>query len=155
DGEARRQVRQLRGRLMLSVAEARGRILAAFKPLPAEQVALPEAIGRVLAEDLHARLTQPPFDASAMDGYAVRAADIAQLPARLTIVGYAPAGGARPAPLRPGEAVRIFTGAPLPDGADTIVIQEDTATEGDQVLVREAGGRGSYVRAAGLDFRQG
>ena len=80
----------------------------------------------MLAEDLHARLTQPPFAASAMDGYAVRAADVASVPVRLKIVGYAPAGGALAAALQPGEAVRIFTGAPLPEGADTIVIQEDT-----------------------------
>jgi molybdopterin molybdotransferase len=140
---------------MLSVAEARARIIAAFKPLPAEQVALPEAVGRILAEDVRARLTQPPFAASAMDGYAVRAADVATPPVRLEIVGYAPAGGARAAPLRPGEAVRIFTGAPLPEGADSIVIQEDTASEGEQVLVKAAAGKGTYVRPAGLDFREG
>ncbi|MFI5018181.1 MAG: gephyrin-like molybdotransferase Glp [Dongiales bacterium] len=140
---------------MLSVAEARGHITAAFRSLPAEQIALPEAIGRVLAEDLHARLTQPPFAASAMDGYAVRAADVASAPVRLKIAGYAPAGGAPAAALRPGEAVRIFTGAPLPEGADTIVIQEDTEAHEDHVLVKEAGPKGSYVRPAGLDFREG
>jgi molybdopterin molybdotransferase len=140
---------------MLSVAEARARIIAAFKPLPAEQVALPEAVGRILAEDVRARLTQPPFAASAMDGYAVRAADVDTPPVRLKIVGYAPAGGARAAPLQPGEAVRIFTGAPLPEGADTIVIQEDTASEGELVLVKAAAGKGTYVRPAGLDFREG
>jgi molybdopterin molybdotransferase len=139
---------------MLSVAEARGRIIAAFRPLPAEQVALPEAVGRVLAESVRARLTQPPFAASAMDGYAVRAEDVARLPVRLKIAGYAPAGGAA-APIGPGEAVRIFTGAPLPEGADTIVIQEDTEAEGEQVLVKEAGPKGTYVRPAGLDFREG
>jgi len=140
---------------MLSVAEARGRIVAAFRPLPAEQVALPEAIGRVLAENVRARLTQPPFAASAMDGYAVRAADVARLPVRLKIAGYAPAGGAQEAPIGPGEAVLIFTGAPLPEGADTIVIQEDTEAAGEQVLVKEAGPKGAYVRPAGLDFREG
>ena len=132
---------------MLSVAEARGHITAAFRSLPAEQIALPEAIGRVLAEDLHARLTQPP--------YAVRAADVASAPVRLKIAGYAPAGGAPAAALQPGEAVRIFTGAPLPEGADTIVIQEDTQAHEDHVLVKEAGPKGSYVRPAGLDFREG
>jgi molybdopterin molybdotransferase len=140
---------------MLSVAEARGRIITAFRPLPAEQVALPEAIGRVLAENVRARLTQPPFAASAMDGYAVRAADVTRLPVRLKIAGYAPAGAAQAAPIGPGEAVRIFTGAPLPAGADTIVIQEDTEAEGEQVLVKEAGPTGTYVRPAGLDFREG
>jgi molybdopterin molybdotransferase len=140
---------------MLSVAEARGRITAAFRPLPAEQVALPQAIGRVLAEDVRARLTQPPFAASAMDGYAVRSADVARLPVRLRVAGYTPAGGAQAAPLGPGQAVRIFTGAPLPAGADTIVIQEDTESEGEQVLIKEAGRKGAHVRPAGLDFRVG
>ncbi|HZT18080.1 MAG TPA: gephyrin-like molybdotransferase Glp, partial [Dongiaceae bacterium] len=138
-----------------SVAEARTRITAAFAPLPAEQVPLPQAIGRILAEDVRARLTQPPFAVSAMDGYAVRAADVARLPATLRVVGHAPAGGAHPAPLQPGEAVRIFTGAPLPEGADTVVIQEDTEAEGERVRIKEAGPRGTYVRPAGLDFRQG
>ena len=115
---------------MLSVAEARARILAAFAPLAAEQVALPQALGRVLAEPVHARLTQPPFAVSAMDGYAVRAQDVARVPVSLKIVGYAPAGGAYDHALKPGEAVRIFTGAPLPEGADAIVIQEDTEASG-------------------------
>ena len=140
---------------MLSVAEARARIVAAFSPLPSEQLPLTAAVGRVLAEDVHARVTQPPFPASAMDGFAVRAQDVAKLPARLRVVGYAAAGGAEAAPLRAGEAVRIFTGAPLPMGADTIVIQEDTDIEGDRVLVKEAGPKGAFVRPAGLDFKQG
>jgi len=140
---------------MLSVAEARARIAAAFAPLPAEQLALPDCIGRVLAEDVRARLTQPPFDASAMDGFAVRAADVATLPARLRIVGYSPAGSAPAAALRPGEAVRIFTGAALPAGADTIVIQEDTEIAGEWVTIKEAGPKGSFVRPSGLDFRLG
>jgi molybdopterin molybdotransferase len=140
---------------MIPVAEARRRILAAFSVLPAEQVALPAALGRVLAEDVHARLTQPPFPASAMDGYAVRAADVASVPARLKVVGHAPAGGVYAGRLGPGEAVRIFTGGPLPEGADAIVIQEDTEAAGDQVLVKESSAAGRYVRPAGLDFRQG
>src|SRR5436190_13742391 len=140
---------------MLSVAEARARILSAFAPLPAEQVVLPDALGRVLAEDVHARLTQPPFAVSAMDGYAVRAADVARVPASLRLVGYAPAGGAYDGHLKPGEAVRIFTGAPLPDGADAIVIQEDTQASGETVVVRETSTVGHYVRPAGLDFKLG
>jgi len=140
---------------MLSVAEARARILSAFAPLPAEQVVLPDALGRVLAEDVHARLTQPPFAVSAMDGYAVRAADVARVPASLRLVGYAPAGGAYDRRLKPGEAVRIFTGAPLPDGADAIVIQEDTQASGETVVVRETSTVGHYVRPAGLDFKLG
>jgi molybdopterin molybdotransferase len=140
---------------MISVEEALSRILAAFAPLPAESVALPQALGRVLAEDVTARVTQPPADMSAMDGYAVRAADVAEVPARLRVVGHVPAGGSYDAPLAPGEAVRIFTGAPLPAGADTIVIQEDTEADGDEVTVKEAAAKGTYVRPAGLDFRAG
>jgi molybdopterin molybdotransferase len=144
---------------MLSVAEALARITAAFAPLPAETVGLAEALGRVLAEDVAARVTQPPTDVSAMDGYAVRAADVARVsegvPARLEVVGRAPAGGAYAGVLGPGQAVRIFTGAPLPEGADAIVIQEDTETEGDTVIVKEGAPEGHYVRPAGLDFRAG
>ncbi len=140
---------------MLSVAEARARILTAFAPLPAEQVALPDALGRVLAEPVHARLTQPPFAVSAMDGYAVRAADVVRVPVNLKLVGYAPAGGAYGNRLKIGEAVRIFTGAPLPEGADAIVIQENTEASGETVLVKESSATGNYVRPAGLDFKRG
>ena len=140
---------------MLSVAEALARITAAFAPLPGETVGLGEALGRVLAEDVAARVTQPPADVSAMDGYAVRAADVTRVPARLAVVGRAPAGGAYEGVLGPGQAVRIFTGAPLPEGADAIVIQEDTETEGDTVIVKEGAAEGRYVRPAGLDFRAG
>jgi molybdopterin molybdotransferase len=114
-----------------------------------------QGLGRVLAEDAAARVTQPPADVSAMDGYAVRAADVAKVPARLKVVGQAPAGGSYEGTLRPGEAVRIFTGGPLPAGADTIIIQEDTVAEGGQVTVKEGAAAGTYVRRAGLDFRAG
>jgi molybdopterin molybdotransferase len=140
---------------MLSVGEARARIVAAFRSLGSEQVGLTNALGRVLAEDVAARVTQPPADVSAMDGYAVRAADVATVPARLRVVGQAPAGGSYDATVSAGEAVRIFTGGPLPSGADTIVIQEDTTAEGDHVVVREGAARGTYVRRAGLDFKTG
>ena len=140
---------------MLTVAEARARIVSAFAPLPAEQVSLANALGRVLAEPVNARLTQPPFAVSAMDGYAVRAADVAKVPVTLKLVGYAPAGRAYGSAIKPGEAVRIFTGAPLPEGADAIVIQEDTQSTGDSVLVKEGAPAGRYVRPAGLDFRRG
>ena len=140
---------------MLTVTEARARIVSAFAPLPAEQVALTNALGRVLAEPVHARLTQPPFAVSAMDGYAVRAADVARVPTSLRLAGYAPAGSAYDKALRPGEAVRIFTGAPLPEGADAIVIQEDTEAGTDTVLIKESAAIGHYVRPAGLDFRSG
>ena len=140
---------------MIPVEEALKRILGAFAPLPAETVGLSEALGRVLAEPVVARVTQPPAAVSAMDGYAVRAEDVARVPARLRRVGEAPAGGAFDGEVGPGEAVRIFTGGPLPRGADTIVIQEDTQAEGDEVLVRETAERGRYVRPEGLDFRHG
>lgn len=127
---------------MIAVEEARSRILSAFETLPGEVVALDQALGRVLAEDVYARLTQPPKAVSAMDGYAVRASEVASVPVRLRVVGRAPAGGSYDAPLGAGEAVRIFTGGPLPEGADAIVIQEDTATgsddEGTWVEIRES-----------------
>jgi molybdopterin molybdotransferase len=140
---------------MISVEQARRRLLAPLKPLGAEQVGLADALGRVLAEDVAARRTQPPFAVSAMDGYAVRAADVARVPARLRVVGSVPAGQAYPHSLKAGDAVRIFTGAPLPQGADAVVIQEDTSREGEIVLVNERAPVGHYVRPAGLDFREG
>ncbi len=140
---------------MISVEEARQRLLAPLRPLGSEQVPLSDALGRVLAEDIAARRTQPPFAVSAMDGYAVRAEDIAKVPARLSVVGSVPAGHAHGEPLGAREAVRIFTGAPLPAGADTIVIQEDAEREGDHVLIREAMRPGAHIRVAGLDFREG
>ena len=140
---------------MLSVAEALARILAAFQPLPAETVGLSEALGRVLAAPVTARVNQPPQDVSAMDGYAVRAADVAQVPSRLKVAGQAPAGAAFAGTLGAGEAVRIFTGAPLPEGADAVVIQENTEAEGESVRVKTSAAPGDYVRPAGLDFRMG
>jgi molybdopterin molybdotransferase len=140
---------------MIPVEEALARITAAFRPLPAETLGLTETLGRVLAEDVVARVTQPPKDVSAMDGYALRAANVAEVPARLRVVGQAPAGGAYDGVVAPGEAVRIFTGGPVPQGADTIVIQENTSTEGGDVIVQETAAEGHYVRRAGLDFRAG
>ena len=140
---------------MIPVAEAQERLIAMIKPLGAEQVPVSEALGRVLAEDVIARRTAPPWAVSAMDGYAVRAADVARVPTKLKVVGAVPAGQAYPHPIKAGEAVRIFTGAPVPDGADAIVIQEDTDREGDLVLVREGAPTGRYVRPAGLDFKEG
>ena len=140
---------------MISVEEARARLLAPLQPLGVEQVSLAEAAGRALAEDVVARRTQPPFAVSAMDGYAVRAADVARVPARLKVVGSVPAGQAHDGSVGVGEAVRIFTGAPVPAGADAIVIQEDTARDGDVVIVNEAAPKGRYVRPAGLDFSAG
>ncbi len=140
---------------LMPVAEARQRILADLPTMPSEQVSLPEAHGRVLAEDLASKVTQPPLAVSAMDGYAVRAADVADVPTDLKIVGEVPAGGFHDGTVGAGEAVRIFTGAALPAGADAIVIQEDTARDGDTVTVNEGLAEGRYVRKAGLDFAEG
>ncbi|HEX3864079.1 MAG TPA: gephyrin-like molybdotransferase Glp [Stellaceae bacterium] len=140
---------------MISVDEARSRLLAPLSPAPLEQLGLASCVGRVLAEDVAARRTQPPFAVSAMDGYAVRADDVAKVPATLRIVAEIPAGAGYAGRLGEGEAARIFTGAPLPAGSDTIVIQEDTVRDGDRVEVREGAARGTYVRKAGLDFAEG
>jgi molybdopterin molybdotransferase len=140
---------------LIPVEEALARILAAFAPLPAEQVALADALGRVLAEPVVARRTQPPADVSAMDGYAVRSADVRRAPVSLCRIGESPAGGAFDGVVGAGEAVRIFTGAPVPEGADCIVIQEDTEADGARVTVNEAGVAGRHIRKAGLDFREG
>jgi molybdopterin molybdotransferase len=140
---------------MISVEEARARITGAFGPVSAETVGLAQGLGRVLAEDVVARVTQPPAAVSAMDGYAVRAADVAEAPVTLTQIGKAPAGSAYDGVVGAGQTVRIFTGAPLPQGADSIVIQEDTEAEADSVLIKVSVPEGHYVRRAGLDFRQG
>ena len=141
---------------MHSVEEARTRIVAAFAAIGVEQVALADGLGRVLAEDLAARVDQPPVAVSAMDGYAVRAADVAGLPATLAVVGMSAAGGVYRGTLGAGQAVRIFTGAPVPDGADAIVMQENTRADGDRVTVREGSApAGRFIRPAGLDFRSG
>jgi molybdopterin molybdotransferase len=140
---------------MIPVDEARARILSELKPVGIEEVPLLEAQGRVLAEDVRARLTQPPWPVSAMDGYAVRAADAAKVPVTLKIAGAVPAGSAYPHDLGAGEAVRIFTGAPVPNGADAIVIQEDTEARDGKVTVKEAAQLGRHIRVAGLDFKAG
>ena len=141
---------------MISVDEALTRITGAMPAMPVEQIALADALGRVLAEDVAARRTQPPMAVSAMDGYAVRAEDVQELPATLEVIGAAPAGKAYADTLRPGQAVRIFTGGPVPDGADAIVIQENTTAEANTVTVIEGTTSvGRYVRPAGLDFKEG
>lgn len=140
---------------LLPVADAIEKIGTAITPLEAERVSLTEAGHRVLARDLAALRTQPPFDASAMDGYALKAEDAARVPAELKVIGEAPAGRAFEGKVRSGEAVRIFTGGPLPEGADTIVIQEDTERSGDTLRILEAALPGKHIRRAGLDFREG
>jgi len=144
------------GKNLLPVAEAQQRIIDAVSPLPAEQISLTEGLGRVLARDIASRRDQPPMAVSAMDGYAVRAADVATLPATLNVVGYAPAGHAFDDAVGAGQAVRIFTGAPVPDGADTIVIQENTQQSDDFVRVIDGTAPvGRFIRPAGLDFATG
>ncbi len=140
---------------LISVEEALARILADASPLGTERVAIDVAHDRILAEPLAARLTQPPFDASAMDGYAVRTADVARLPVKLTLVGESAAGHPFSGRVGSGEAVRIFTGAPVPEGADGIVIQEHTAREGAQVLVEGEDVQTDHIRPRGGDFREG
>jgi molybdopterin molybdotransferase len=140
---------------MISVEEALERILAGLPVMPAEQIGLMDALGRVLAEDIAARVTQPPLAVSAMDGYAVRAADVAMVPVELRVVAEVPAGRQVDREIGRGEAARIFTGAPLPPGADAIVIQEDAMRAGEVVTVTEGVAAGRYVRPAGLDFRAG
>ncbi|MFO0997191.1 MAG: gephyrin-like molybdotransferase Glp [Alphaproteobacteria bacterium] len=140
---------------MIPVEEALERILAGVSVLPAEQVSVAHGLGRVLAEDVKARRCQPPTAVSAMDGYAVHAADVASVPATLRQVGSVPAGQAYPHVLKRGETVRIFTGAALPEGADTIVIQENARAQGERITVEETAAPGRHVRAAGLDFKPG
>src|SRR5262245_34999721 len=120
---------------LMPVAEALDKVLAGVVPLPPEAVALTDAQGRVLADDLKALRTQPPDDVSAMDGYAVRGTDVARVPARLRVIGEVAAGRPFAGHVGAGEAARIFTGGVLPPGADTVVIQEVTARDGDAVEI--------------------
>jgi len=140
---------------LMPVADAMTAVLEGAVPLPEEQVPLSAAHHRILARDLASRRTQPPADMSAMDGYAVRTADIAAIPARLKVIGEAAAGNPFTGALGAAEAVRIFTGGVVPGGADAVVIQEDTAREGDIVVVKEAVAAGRNIRRAGIDFRTG
>ncbi len=139
---------------LLPVEEARTRILAALTPTAAETIAIPEAAGRVLARPVLARLTQPPAAVSAMDGYALRAAD-GVLGARLAVIGAAPAGHPFAGVVGPGQAVRIFTGGFVPEGADSILLQEDAEAADGAVVVKEGVTAGRWVRKRGLDFAEG
>jgi molybdopterin molybdotransferase len=139
---------------LMPVADALKAVVVDASPLPEEMVALDEARGRVLARDVTAKRTQPPEDMSAMDGYAVRAAD-ATLSARLKVIGEVAAGRPFARTVGAGEAVRIFTGGVVPPGADAIVIQEDTTRDGDVVAINEAASVGKHIRRAGIDFREG
>jgi molybdopterin molybdotransferase len=138
---------------MLDFAEAQARLLALATPLGAERAALSDAVGRVLAEDVEAAGDVPAFDASIMDGYAVRSADLAESLA-LPVAGESRAGAPSP-PLAAGTAFRIFTGAPMPDGADAVVMQEEVRREGDVAIFAKAPKAGAFVRRRGDDLRAG
>ncbi|HXX07473.1 MAG TPA: gephyrin-like molybdotransferase Glp [Pseudolabrys sp.] len=137
---------------LMPVAEALQKVLADAKPRPAEEVALNDAIGRVLAGDLVALRTQPPAAVSAMDGYAVRAGDVAQAPTTLKLIGEVAAGHPFDGQLETGQAARIFTGGVMPAGSDTVVIQELATRNGDTVTIQKQTARGRNVRAQGIDF---
>jgi molybdopterin molybdotransferase len=141
---------------MISVEDALARVLASAEaPLDEEQVALEAAHGRVLARDLAALRTQPPFANSAMDGYALRAADTALASRSLTVIGESAAGRAFSGAVGPSQAIRIFTGAPMPEGADAIVVQEEVRREGDRIALMGRAATGDNLRPAGMDFRDG
>lgn len=140
---------------LIPVAEARARLLADAVPLGTEIVSIGEAQGRVLAEDLIALRTQPPEAVSAMDGYAVRADDIASTPSDLTVIGEVAAGHPFSGTVGPGQTARIFTGGVLPAGADTVILQENVTVLGDgRIRSNQAEPAGKHVRDAGLDFRK-
>lgn len=139
---------------LMPVAEALQRVLADAKPLPAERAPLNEALGRVLSEDVMALRTQPPAAVSAMDGYAVRASDVEQAPSTLKVIGEVAAGHPFGGQIGPGEAVRIFTGGVLPQGADTVIIQELTALAGNSVTIQKSTAKGRNVRSQGIDFER-
>jgi molybdopterin molybdotransferase len=139
----------------MPVAEALSAVLAGAEPLPEEMVALDAAHHRVLARDIAALRTQPPQAMSAMDGYAVRAADAARVTAKLKVIGEVAAGRPFEGRIGEGQAVRIFTGGVIPDGADAIVIQEDTVVEDGGITITEAAIAGRHIRPAGADFHQG
>jgi molybdopterin molybdotransferase len=139
---------------MISVEDARARILSALQPTAPEVVGLSAAWNRVTATPVVARLTQPPSDVSAMDGYALRAADGGPH-ASLSVIGAAPAGHPFDGRVGPGQTVRLFTGSVMPDGADSILLQEDATRDGDRVRVNEAVTAGRHIRRAGQDFSAG
>lgn len=137
---------------LMPVSDALQRVLADARPLPSEAVALHDALGRVLTEDMVALRTQPPAAVSAMDGYAVRAADVATAPVTLKLIGEVAAGHPFDGKINAGQAARIFTGGMMPEGADTVVIQEIAKRDGDQVTFDKSTAKGRNVRLQGIDF---
>ncbi|WGD56373.1 molybdopterin molybdotransferase MoeA [Bradyrhizobium sp. CB1650] len=140
---------------LMPVSDALAAVLAGVEPLSEEMIALEDAFHRVLASDVAARRTQPPQAMSAMDGYAVRASDAAEVDAQLSVIGEVAAGRPFAATVGAGEAVRIFTGGVIPDGADAVVIQEDTVADGKRITIKEAAVAGRHIRRAGVDFSEG
>ena len=140
---------------LISVEEALEKVLASARRLGSERIDINQALGRTLAAPLKAKRTQPPFNASAMDGYAVRGDDVARSGALLRVIGESAAGHGFSGLIGAQEAVRIFTGAPVPEGADTILLQEHAKREGDLVSVIEPEQKGRHVRSIGLDFAEG
>ncbi|HEY3224913.1 MAG TPA: gephyrin-like molybdotransferase Glp [Pseudolabrys sp.] len=139
---------------LIPVAEALQRVLADAKPLRTEVVSLDEAFGRLLTEDVIALRTQPPAAVSAMDGYAVRASDVAQAPVVLKVIGQVAAGHPFTGKVGPGEAARIFTGGIMPEGTDTVVIQELTTQDENGVTIQKPTPAGRNVRGEGIDFAE-
>jgi molybdopterin molybdotransferase len=140
---------------MLAVDEALKSVLLGIKKLDCEQISIAQSLGRVLAEDLISRLTQPPSAVSAMDGYAVSINDLVTIPVTLKQIGESAAGNSFNGKIQSGQTVRIFTGASIPQGANTIIIQEDTEKSGKQIIIKEAASKGKYIRPAGMDFKKG
>lgn len=140
---------------MIPYEEALARIVQAFSPVSAEQVAVSEAAGRVLARDVSSRVTQPPADVSSMDGYAVRSVDTSTPPTALRVIGESAAGAGFDGHVGPRDAVRIFTGAPVPAGADAVVMQENTDRKDKTITVNVAAAVGAYIRPTGMDFAEG
>ncbi|WP_170774226.1 gephyrin-like molybdotransferase Glp [Ruegeria lacuscaerulensis] len=139
---------------MISVEDARALLFKLVSPLPSKTVSLADSAGRCLAADVVATRDQPPFAASSMDGYAVKAAEV-ELHAMFKVVGEAAAGRRFQGTVGPGQAVRIFTGAPVPDGADFVVIQEDTDRRDDLLTITDEPGEKTNIRPAGVDFKSG
>ena len=140
---------------LLPVEDAKKQILADVELTQAETVTVDAAAGRVLAEDLTAKRNQPPFNASSMDGYAVKAGDVASTPCKLALIGEAAAGQAFNGEITNGQCTRIFTGAPVPKGADCVIMQENTRRQGNEVEFLESAPVGNFIRPIGLDFKDG
>ncbi len=140
---------------LLPIDQALIKVTESLKILSSDKVSVAKALNRVLTEDIFAKLTQPPFSSSAMDGYAVRAEDLNSIPVTLDVTGESAAGHSFSKPVQKCQAVRIFTGAPVPEGADTVIMQENTTREGDKVTITVGNDIGANIRPKGTDFNQG